>query len=300
MDLRLMSLNIREFCPDLSIPVIRQRINIRYKQILAAESWEFLNDSTTVRLIGIHESGDDADTVAVPFNSVTVTGTSTKFTDANIGAHIRIDAEAQPYVISAVGSSTSLTLETSYGGSTQTEADYNLYKTIYTPVVGDVDVITSIVYQSPLAEKSDAFLNIIDPERSSTGSPVYWRNFSKTRAHGLVSFEIWPTPDQDYVITVFYKKLASELTAGTDEPIFRAEVLEAGALWDCYRLAFAKTKNNTYVGLARDARNDFSDLQRQMLIEDLAISSLPNRVRDVSGVKIWDDNFFARHDTEGI
>ena len=98
MDLRLMSLNIREFCPDLSIPVIRQRINLRYKQILGYEDWDFLYDNTTVRLYGMHSSVD-GETIAATQGSVNVIGTGTTFTDWAVGDYIRVNSDNQPYII---------------------------------------------------------------------------------------------------------------------------------------------------------------------------------------------------------
>lgn len=298
MNLRLMSLNIKQFVPDLSIPVIKQRINIRYKQILAAENWEFLNDSTTVTLKGIHSSLS-GETIAISQAGTTITGTGTTFTEASVGYKFRIGSESQPYIIRYIASDTSLDFETAYGGTTQTAGAYSYFKNVYTPTVGDVGEIRSIVYQSPLKEVSLEHLNKIDPERNSTGEPKYWRNASKTSAaDGIVSFEIWPVADQDYVVTVFYKKAISDLSADTDSPIFRHEVLEAGALWDCYRLVFAITQNPAYIGLARDARTDFADLTRDMFREDIETSSISHAIRDVTAPIGIDNNYWIDHDTE--
>ena len=300
MNFRLIALNIREFCPVLSLPVIKQRINIRYKQILAAEKWEFMNDSTTVRLRAVHSLGSSVQTVAVNQAGVTVTGTGTTFTSDSItGWKFRFGSESQPYIIRYVGSDTNLALETSYGGTTQTASAFEYFKNTYSPEVGDVGEIASIVYKTRLVEKSPSFLNSLDPERTSTGEPLYWSNLSKTTASdGIVTFEIWPLSDQDYVITVNYKKTTSDLSDDSDSPVFRAEVLEAGALWDCFRLAFAITQNPAYIGLARDAKTDFEILLRQMVIEDLSTSSLPQSVRDITEQPLFDDNFRQSHDVD--
>jgi len=252
VNLHLMSLNIRQFCPDLSIPVIRQRINIRYKQLLRAEDWEFLSDNTTVILKARYDSAD-GETVAIDQYGTNVTGTSTVFSSLESGYFFRFGTESQAYEVSTINSDTSLTLATSYGGTTQTASSFSYFKSIYSPPVGDVAEIVDIVYQQPLREVTLSYLDSIDPERSTTGSPRYYRIVDKTKSSGVVRFEIWPIPDQDYVVRVFYKKLVSELTSNNDEPVFDPEVLEAGALWDCYRIEFTLTKNPAYIGLARDA-----------------------------------------------
>ena len=222
MNFRLMALNIKEFVPDLSMPVIKQRINVRYKQILAAEKWGFLNS-----FVG----------VALP------TGTS-----------------------------------------------------LCTPAADCTEVI-SVTTDSVITEKPLDYINKLDPERTSTGSPRHWTVYSKSSAvDGIVTLEIWPLADQAYVLGVHYVKTVSDLAQDTDTPLFRPEVLEAGALWDCYRLAFAITKNTAYIGLARDAKQDFESEVRRMVLEDIQTTSMPRTVKDVMGVLDFDDNFRASHD----
>ena len=299
MNFRLMALNIREFCPYLSIPVIKQRINVRYQQIIAAESWEFLNDATTVKLIGA-VTNSSTESCTVVEDSATVTGVGTAWTSALNGYLFRKGTDSQPYVISTVGAVTTITLETAYGGASGSGNDFTIWPRFYSPGVGDVAEIASIVYQQELKEKSKGYFNKIDPERESTGSPLYWSVYSKSKATGTVTFEIWPVPDVDYVLTVFYKKTVSDLSADADEPVFRPEVLEAGVLWDCYRLCFGMTQNPAFIGLARDAMTEYQGLFRQMIIEDLNTASLPTKVKDASGGHVWDNNFVTSHDVWDI
>uniref|UniRef100_A0A6M3IFK9 Putative tail protein n=1 Tax=viral metagenome TaxID=1070528 RepID=A0A6M3IFK9_9ZZZZ len=294
MNLRLMALNIREFCPFLSIPVIKQRINVRYKQIIGAEDWEFLRDSTTVKLIGVHTS-TSSETVTVTEDSTAVLGVGTTFTtDCAAGDYFLVGTEDQPYVVSSVTDNLNLVLEQVYGGATTAGASFSYYRLIYSPTIANVGQITSIVYQGPLYEVSEGWINARG--RTSTGSPSHYSVFSKTKGDGIVSFEIWPIPDADYVVTVFYRKYVVDLTTDTDEPVFRPELIEAGALWDCYRLSFATTQNPAFIGLARDAKMDYVGLLRDALIEDVHTSSVPTRVRDVSGDYMYDNNFLTKHD----
>jgi hypothetical protein len=300
MDLRLMALNIRQFCPDLSIPVIKQRINMRYKQILGYEDWEFLYDSTTVRLYGIHNSVD-GETITVAQSGVTVAGTGTTFTLWSAADRLRVGDDEQPYLIDTINSDVELLLSTAYGLSSVTGSDYSIFRPIYSPGVGDVAEIVQIVHQRPLTETTLTWLNKIDPERVSTGAPTRYRVATKTQAHGIVSFEIWPIPDQDYVITIYYKKLIPSLVNDTDEPVFRPDLLEAGSLWDCFRLQFSITNNPAYMGMARDARSEYFDELRKFIHEDMRTGSTSTRVRDVMNrTSFFDDEFLLDHDTELI
>lgn len=297
MNFRLIALNIQKFVPMLSIPVIKQRINVRYQQIIGAEDWSFLNDSTTVRLVE-QTSNASTESCAVTQGSATVTGTATSWSGID-GYLFRVGSESQPYVIESVDSVTQLTLETTYGNDDATGEDFTYWPQLYSPVVANVGEITSIVYQSPLVEKPKGYINSLDPERESTGPPVLWSLFSKSSALGTVSFEIWPASDTDYVVTVFYKKIVSDLSADSDTPIFRSEVLEAGALWDCYRQAFGVTQNPAFIGMARDAQIEYQGLIRQMISEDLSTLSLPRRVLDYTEVPgvLGSNQFALDHDT---
>ena len=300
MNLRLMALNIKEFVPTLSVPVIKQRINIRYKQLLGAEDWEFLKDRTTVKLEGDYASTSTVDTVALTHDSTAVVGTGTTFTNFAVGDFIRFGSEAQPYEIGTITNATNIVLSTAYGGASAATGSYKVFRTYYTPSVNDVGEIVSIVYQSRLHEATENYLNTLDPQRSSTGSPTHYRIVNKTKGDGLVTFEVWPAPDSDYVVTVHYKKYVADLTTDTDEPIFRPELIEAGTLWDCFRLVFTITQNPAYIGLARDAKVDYDKLLRVAVIEDLGTTSMPRRVRDVTSSVGFDDDFILSHDVEGI
>lgn len=60
-----------------------------------------------------------AGTVSVTNGSTTVTGSGTSFTSAlNVGDMIKVDADGTWYKVAAIGSNTSLTLETAYAGTT--------------------------------------------------------------------------------------------------------------------------------------------------------------------------------------
>src|SRR3990167_9112515 len=67
-------------------------------------------------------------TVTVANGSKTVTGSGTTFTAAIVGRKIRIESENAYYRISAFVSTTEITLEVAYQGTTQSGADYSIYK----------------------------------------------------------------------------------------------------------------------------------------------------------------------------
>ncbi len=73
-------------------------------------------------------------TVAVTNNSQTVTGTSTAFTAAMVGRWFKADDDGDWYRVSAFGSTTSITLESAFEGSTDTSTNYVIGESPEIPV----------------------------------------------------------------------------------------------------------------------------------------------------------------------
>jgi len=294
-----MSNNLRKLVPQLSVPVIREWINIAYKEIIGKTDWVFLHDTTTERLYE-QVSNSSSESCSVTQGSATVTGSGTTWSTGDIAAGwgFRIGSDSQPYIVSSVGSNTSITLETTYAQDSASGEDFNAQKTVYSPTVANVGDIEAILYQSPLKERSQAYLNRIDPKRNTTGAPQCFSVFSKSAGDGTVSFEIWPIPDSDYTVTIHYRKYVADLSANTDTPVFRPEILFLKALEYCYGIVYAQTQNPAFIGLKRDAGASYRAELREMIIEDLDNSSLPGRVRDVMGGHIWDNNFWTQHDVD--
>jgi len=297
MNLKLMALNIKQFCPGLSVPVIKQRINIRYKQILEQEDWLFLNES---EVVGLDERVENSSTEScdVVFGSTTVAGTLTSWTSALEGKLFRVGSDAQFYRVDSVTSTTALELEKVYAQDSVSGADFEHWSESYSPTSSQIARIDRVVYETELREKPQDYFNKIDPERTSTGSPVFYSIVEQASEGGATSFDIWPVPDDNYGVRVYYKKIVDELTANSDEPVFNSALLEAAALWDCYRLSFGLTQNPAFMGLARDAMKEYQIMLRDTIIQDLNNSSLPRQVQDMDGYAngFYNDEFMLDHD----
>lgn len=287
--------NIQELVPEVSVIVIKQRVNIRYQQILKMREWEFLRSTTLVATAANYETG----TLAITSGDNAVTGTGTTFTAAMVGRSLFIGAtHSQPYGISVFNSATSLALSSTFAPADNASAETFSVKALrYSPSVGDIARIERItIDERPLVEKPPGFFDIIDPDRSTTGEPVYYSVVGKSRQSGTITFEIHPVPDGEYVMKVVYFKKASDLSSDTETPLIDIELLEAGALWDCYRIFAAK--NPSYIGLARDARTDYFSSLQLAIEQDLEQASLPDKVKDVSDIEsaLLSDEFMLDHD----
>jgi len=279
MNLKLMALNIKQFCPGLSIPVIKQRINVRYKQILEQEDWVFLNDSEVVTLPE-RVSNESTESCNTTYGSTNVVGVGTSWTSTMAGKLFRAGNDAQFYRIASVSHANLLLLEKAYAQDTASGEDFEYWNELYSPTSSTISKISSVVYKSELREKPQDFFSRLDPERSSTGSPVYYSVVDRASEGGVTSFDIWPVPDDYYGVRVYFKKTVDALTTGSSEPVFNSALLEAAALWDCYRLSFGLTQNPAYMGLARDAMTEYQRMLRETIIQDLSNTSLPTKVRD--------------------
>ena len=114
-------------------------------------------------------------TVAMTNGSTTVTGTDTVWTSAMVGRKIRFGSDNAYYRISAVGGTTSLTLEVPYQGTTDTDATYSIYKDEYRlPADLDVYKVMRQIENSVAMEgvESSAF-DIYEPTPQSQGSPSF-------------------------------------------------------------------------------------------------------------------------------
>lgn len=114
-------------------------------------------------------------TVAMTNNSKTVTGTGTTWTSAMVGRKIRFGSDNAYYRISAVGSTTSITLEVVYQGTTDTDATYSIYKDEYR-LPADLDnykIMRQIENSVAMVGLEPSAFDIYEPTPTSQGSPNF-------------------------------------------------------------------------------------------------------------------------------
>ena len=114
-------------------------------------------------------------TVTATNGSKTITGSGTIFTAAMVGRKIRIESENAYYRISAYVSATELTLEVAYQGTTQSGADYSIYKDEYR-LPADLDVykvLRQIENSVAMVGIEASAFDIYEPTPQSQGSPNF-------------------------------------------------------------------------------------------------------------------------------
>jgi len=132
-------------------------------------NWPYLMQEYFITLVAPYETG----TVSVTNNSTTVTGSGTSWDTTWTNRKIRIGEEQAYYRIKSVDSTTTLTLEAPYQGTTATGEDYSIYKDEYrlAPNINKYKVMRQIENTIPLLDMGASAFDLIEPTSNSSGSP---------------------------------------------------------------------------------------------------------------------------------
>lgn len=137
----------------------------------AWESWPHLMDRSFFTTVAPHEDG----TIDVTNGSATITGTSSNFTAAMVDRKISVDSEDAFYRIKAFVSSTEVTLEVPYGGTTATGSSYKIFQDEYR-LAPDCDrhkVLRHVEDSVALMSVGASVFDIIIPSATNDGTPNF-------------------------------------------------------------------------------------------------------------------------------
>lgn len=151
--------------------LVNRIINRTLHRIAGSHPWPFLLDESFFATVDDYSTG----TVTATNGSATITGASTVFTAAMVGRKIRVNSENAYYRISAFVSTTELTLETTYQGTTQSAATYSIYQDEYR-LRGDVDIhhfLRQIEDGVALFDLDPGEFDVLFPTPNSSGNPNY-------------------------------------------------------------------------------------------------------------------------------
>ena len=290
MSFRSMKLELGGFVPELNAIQCGLRINRSYENLLDAHPWSFLNLETLVKLLAPTTAGN----VDVTYGSAAVTGHSTAWTSALIGQYFRSSSNFAFYQITNVVGQV-LTLETVYGEPTALAQGYSIFKHIYTKPT-DCKHIRGLRYDYNMPSVPKMSIDTLDPERFSTGQPVYYDDISDTK------FEVWPVPDANYTLRLWYRKSVADLAAETDVALLPERLLVKHAQMSAYQqLAGTEQGAARYMPLWQAMTKDqgpdsFSTLWALALEEDSRKLNLPMTVRTLGYDIPMDNDYWLRHD----
>ena len=286
MSFRTLKLELQSFVPELNAVQVGLRINRTIQHLLEAHPWSFLKQEAFVHTVAPYNTG----TVAISNGSATVTGTLTAWTSNMVGRFIRFDSQIPISVISTVDTvAQTLTLTDLYNGPNITSSGHSIFQRYYAKPILCRDII-SVRYDASLPEKGQEYLNTLDPNRESTGQPVYWSNVDNT------TLELWPVPDAVYMVTVRYNKLVPDLAAETDTTVIPERLVLSHARMSAYLQMSAAANGERYAKLYSMAKDEFTMVFQTAVEEDMRKMTLPRQVIQ-DGVDFPVSNeFYYTHD----
>lgn len=293
MSFRSMRLELIGFVPELNAVQAGLRLNRSYQHLLEAHNWSFLNLEALVKLVAPYTTG----TVTVNNGSTTVTGAGTAWTAAMANRWFRCDSSFVFYKISTVNVGLqTLTLEATYGEANAATQPYTIFQHVYAKPT-DCREIRTIRYDYNMREVTKDYIDTLEPERSSTGQPVYWCNRDDA------NWEVWPTPDANYTLRMYYRKLVHDLddTTYTTALVPERLILKHAQIAAYQQLASTEAGMQRYMPLYTAAIQEkgpdsFAELFRVATEQDLKNLSLPTKVL-VEGIDVPQFNdYVMRHD----
>lgn len=295
MSFRSMKLELMSFVPEINAVQAGIRLNRSYQHLLALHPWSFIKGEGLVHLTGEYTTG----TVNATNGLAAVTGNGTAWTSAFVGRYLKVSSSRVYYLITNFTAPQTLTLETTFGEPSVALSAYSIFKTIYDKPTDCADML-GVRYDWNLPSITKVALDTMDPNRESSGQPTYWLNRTDT------TWEVWPIPDTDYTVRLWYNRSFADMAAETDTPVIPDGVILAHAKQEaCLYLAttpgtdpnVAKHYLSVYTMMTQDqGPTSFRALWAAAVEEDVRKLSLPRTVIAVGPDYPESNDYLMRHD----
>ena len=203
-----------------NITLLTQWVNITIRDISTRHRWPWLNKRTAITTVA--DSAVTDDTTTATNGSKTVTSTGTPFAATDVGRFIQFEDTNDWYEITARASSSSISIEPAFQGTTATDLDHTI-RTLYYNLPANCHKVYDVrQYRTPakLTYIDTKTLDLLKPHQTTTGTPrsyylFYYSNpQSSTGQQWAVSFE--PVPDAAMLVEVRYYAKPTLLSLGTD------------------------------------------------------------------------------------
>ena len=282
MSFRTAKFELQSFVPELNPLQCGVRLNRSYQTLLDMHQWSFLKREALINTVGVYQTG------TVTAAGVSVTGLGTAFTSAMIGRYIRLSTQPEFYKITNVVGQT-LTIESTVGTAVAASG-YELFQYHY-PKPTDAKHIIGVRRELWLGERSQAWLDGFDPDRNSTGPPIYWNNFDDT------TLEIYPPSDQPYTVRVSYIVAVPDMSGETDTCLLPENLVITHAVFAAYRQLGSRPEGKGYLQMVPMAQEEFKQAWTAAFETDLSKQTLPTQVlQDGVDLPTSSDFWIARDD----
>lgn len=237
LNFRQMTGEILAVNPDIPPNLAQRFINNCYRRIIDRRDWKATFTEGVISSPGISSPGG---TVSVSNGSNVVTGTGTSWTDVLVNQQFRISGNFPVRTITAVNSTTSLTLDLPWADQSMAATSYYIIQ-IYFDLGTGIKRLRAMVNQFtnwPLWTGTgyrEMIDNYPDVWRVNIGFPWVadvWPNAND----GHFRVELWPGPVMVQSFPYFYYEQPSDMVADTDFPVpwVRSDVVVYGAKTEAY------------------------------------------------------------------
>ena len=242
-------------CPGVSLDLLDEWLNERYKSVLSATDWNGLKSHWMLQTEAAYNSVP-GETVTLTVGSATVTGTATYWSDVTgnpygyvTGRQFFRPGDRQVYVIAAINSLTSITLDRPYEGNgtdfgaTYSGQPYTMMRDIYT-LPDDASVPVTIINPAtgkPMGEFTKDGMDVSRGTRATTGDPwsfCIYDDTPETSPPVAHQVQLYPPPKYARGFDTEYLRNANiftgENTKASPLPFVTDTVLLSGARADAW------------------------------------------------------------------
>jgi len=218
---------VHQYAPTVPAPLVQRWTRDAFRSLRGRHLWSWAIAEDQWTFPTAYTSGS----ITLTNSSKSVSGNGTVWTSAHKGLQLKTNNEI--YTVSVVGSSTSITLDRKWAGSTSSSESYSIYKA-YVKAPSDFQAFVSVVdpdNEWRLHTHLDRqYLDAIDAARGNSGSPSVVADlfYSST---GRAMYEVWPHVVSTKGIKFLYWKKSSDFSDIQDLPYtVDGDVVKLGAL----------------------------------------------------------------------
>lgn len=250
------------------------------REIAEDFDWSVRQREAVVSLVAPYTTG----TLAATLGSATLTGTGTTWTAAMVRRAITIDGAETYLRVATYVSGTQITLGDAQGAAvtwpyaTAATATYSIFPLDY-DLGTDVAKVLGGTEQWPLTEVSRAWIDAVDPQRTSRGTP---EKYALTRtmldSSGVTQrtfLELWPVASAASVLRVPYLCAPPALTGDNDLPVCPSQLIELLATSRCAQFIFAKTGDARWASMRDFYTGEYRTQSERLKADDESRQGLP-------------------------
>lgn len=258
---------------QISTTLAGEVVNAAYARVIRARNWTSSHSYQVLTFEAPYTTG----TVTTVRGSTTVTGLGTTWVAAHVDRMFQV-GQSVPIRITAVGSTTALTLAQAWGDAAVSGSPYAILDNRFS-LGSNVERILSLASKHHVLERKDlSFINTADPSRLLRATPRFFAEF-EVRAPGTSTqrreIEVWPVPHEVMQLGLWYKTLPPDMSADGDVASIPETLIEYSAQAEASRILFSRTGDANWLQVAQVYEANFKEALMAYTSEDMISQDEP-------------------------